>query len=351
MSVATDNRREPQFIVVKRPGMLGRLAAVGGWIGCGLLFIALIAQKNSLEKYFNTTEGLDERYYSGDKQADDKIAIIDISGLIVDGEGFVRKQIDGVRQDKRVKAVVVRVDSPGGTVSGSDYIYHHLDKLRREKKVPLVVSMGSMATSGGYYVSMAVGDQEKSIFAEPTTTTGSIGVIIPHYDISGLMQRFDVKDDSIASHPRKQMLSMTRPIPEEHRELIERYIGESFDLFKQRVKAGRPAFREHSSRLDSLATGEIFTARQAKQSGLIDEIGFLEDAIERARQLAGLEKEKVRVVRFKAPLNLLESLGLVQSPDPAPSLELAALADAATPRAWYLHSSMPLLSAAASQGR
>ncbi len=125
----------------------------------------------------------------------------------MEGDGFVKRQIDRVRKDAQVKAVVVRIDSPGGTVTGSDYIYHHLKKLREDRSLPLVVSMGSIAASGGYYIAMAVGDQEKSIFAEPTTTTGSIGVIVPHYDLSGLMARYDVRDDSISSHPRKQILS------------------------------------------------------------------------------------------------------------------------------------------------
>src|SRR5688500_19769660 len=108
----------------------------------------------------------------------------------MEGDGFVKRQIDRIREDENVKAIVVRVDSPGGTVTGSDYIYHHLKKLRKEKNVPIVVSMGGMAASGGYYVSMAVGDEKDTIFAEPTCETGSIGVILPHYDLSGLMARY-----------------------------------------------------------------------------------------------------------------------------------------------------------------
>ena len=104
------------------------------------------------------------------------MAIITVSGVIVDGDGYVKKQIERVRQDEDVKAIVLRVNTPGGTVTGSDYILHHLNRLRAERKLPLVVSMGSVAASGGYYVSMAVGDQPQSIYAEPTTTTGSIGV-------------------------------------------------------------------------------------------------------------------------------------------------------------------------------
>jgi protease-4 len=336
-----------QHIYVKHSsGWFAKLLFAIGWIGFLASLAALKIQHDSVARYFNTIEGIDERYHSGAREAGDKVAIIDISGVIVDGEGFVRKQIDAVRQDKQVKAVVVRVDSPGGTVTGSDYIYHHLQELRQDRKIPLVVSMGSMATSGGYYISMAVGDQERSIYAEPTTTTGSIGVIIPHYDLSGMLERFDVRDDSISSHPRKQMLSMTRPIPDEHRQIIQKYVDESFALFKERVKSGRPAFRMNPSTLDELATGEVFTAVQAKKHGLVDELGFLEDAIDRAIELAKLEKNRVRVVRYRSPPTLLEQVTGIKPPFVQPSLDAAALADASTPRAWYLHSSLPLLAAA-----
>ena len=131
--------------------------------------------------------------------------------MIMEGDGFVKQQIDKVRDDKHVKAIVVRVDSPGGTVSGSDYIFHHLKKLRDDKALPLVVSMGGMAASGGYYVSMAVGDKARH-----------------HLCRAHLHHRLDRRDDPalrhqrpdeatsaskttrIATHPRKLMLSMTR---------------------------------------------------------------------------------------------------------------------------------------------
>jgi len=142
-----------------------------------------------------------------------------------------------------------------------------------------------VAASGGYYVAMAVGDQQRSIYAEPTTTTGSIGVLIPHYDLSGLLARFDVKDDTLATHPRKEMLSMTKPMTDEQRELVKIYMNEAFTRFKEMIKGGRPSFRTDEAALDTLATGEVFTANQAKERGLIDEIGFIEDAIDRVIEM------------------------------------------------------------------
>jgi protease-4 len=256
----------------------------------------------------------------------------------MEGDGFVKQQIDAIRKDDRVKAVVVRVDSPGGTITGSDYILHHLRKLKQEKELPLVVSMGSMAASGGYYVSMAVGTQERAIYAEPTTTTGSIGVIIPHYDVSSLLERFDVKDDSIASGPNKQLLSMTKALSPEQRELVQGYVDEAFARFKEIILAGRPALAANPEKLDALATGEIFSAAKAKQHGLVDEIGFVEDAIARACELANLVEEDTTVTRYERPLSLFDGFmtSRVSAPSPA-----AALLEHSVPRAWYLCSTLP----------
>ena len=204
---------------------------------CGIL---LIGQFFALHDYFDTSGGITERFHSGAKFGGKKVAILAVQGVIVESDGFVKRQIDRIRADQDVRAIVLRVDSPGGAVTASDYLYHHLKKLRQERKIPLVVSMGGMATSGGYYVAMAVGDQKDSIFAEPTTTTGSIGVIIPHFDLSGLLARFDIKDDSIATHPRKEMLSMTKPITDEQRRLLQTHIDDSFQRFKEVVRDGRP---------------------------------------------------------------------------------------------------------------
>jgi len=288
---------------------------------------------------YDASYGIQEKYVSHSRWGSDKVAIISVNGVIMEGDGFVKKQIDRVKKDKSVRAVVLRINSPGGTVTGSDYIHHHLVKLRNEKKIPIVASMGSMAASGGYYVTMAVGDQENSIYAEPTTTTGSIGVIIPHYDVTGLMEKYGIKNDSIASHPRKQMLSMTRELEPEDRKIIEEYLDETFQRFKEIVRSGRPALAENDARLTELATGEIFTATQAQRHGLVDTIGFVEDAVDRAIELANLDKNSVRVVRFAKPSSLFDlastsSSGFSQL-DPRTLLELTI------PRAYYLMTSLP----------
>lgn len=341
-SASRRNRDDMQHIVLHTPKQHWRRLAVLGWFCCAVALFFLITQAISYRDYFDTTEGLEERFHSGNQTGTNKVAVLSIEGAIIDGSGYVKQQIDRIKKDPNIKAVVVRVVSPGGTISGSDYIFHHLKKLREEKKIPIVVSMGGIAASGGYYVAMAVGDQENTIFAEPTTITGSIGVIIPHYDISGLLNRYDVKDDSIVSHPRKQMLSMTRPISDEHRVLLQAQVNDAFNRFKEIVKEGRPAFEKDTARLNELATGEVFTANTAKDLGLVDKIGFVEEAIARAIDLAALNQDSVRVVRYKKPASLFEIPGFVSASQRG-QLDVASLFELSSPRCYYLATTLPPL--------
>ena len=346
---------QPMQIIIKQQGLLSRFWSWIGWTGFLLCLMALLSMTFKTRDYFNTTGGIQEKYHSGDKRADAKIAIIRVTGAIGRGDGYVKHQIDRVRADENVKGIVLRVDSPGGTVTGSDFIYHHLTRLREERQLPIVVSMGGMAASGGYYVSMAVGDQEKSIYAEPTTVTGSIGVILPHYDVSGLMEDYRVKDDSIRSHPRKQMLAMTRAIPDDHRALLQAHVNSTLDRFISIVKSGRPSLSEgeglRAGELD-LATGEIFTPDQAKTYGLIDEIGFIEDAIERVCEIQGLELSEVRVVKFDPPPSLfgLPTISAASQHSSGPASLLRAL-ESTAPRTYFLCSSLPPLMTIANYGR
>jgi len=345
----------PTQIIIKQQGTLSRFWSWIGWTGFLICLMALLSMSLKNRNYFDTTGGIQEKYHSGNKSASAKIAIIRVTGVIGSGDGYVKHQIDRVRADKDVQGIVLRVDSPGGTVTGSDFIYHHLNRLREERQLPIVVSMGGMAASGGYYVSMAVGNQEKSIYAEPTTVTGSIGVILPHYDISGLMDDYHVKDDSIRSHPRKQMLAMTRPIPDDHRALLQAHVMSSLARFISIVKAGRPALRDgvglKAGEID-LATGEIFTPAQAKTYGLIDEIGFIEDAIERVCEIQGLEVDEVRVVEYDPPPSLfgLASFKAASRAASGPLSLLESLENTA-PRTYFLCSSLPPLITSTNYGR
>ncbi len=287
-----------------------------------------------------------EKYVSHDQYAPDKVVILPIEGLILESEdGFVKRAIDTAMKDEHVKALVLRVDSPGGSVSGSDYIYHHLRNLRQNKKIPIVVSMGSIAASGGYYVSMAVGHEPNTIYAERTGFTGSIGVIIPHYNVSKFMDEHGLADDSIASEPLKQMGSITKPMTPKEEEIFKALVDDSFEQFKKVVCEGRSEFEKKPDKLKAQATGQIYSAEQALNNGLIDKLGYLEDAVDQAIELAHLDANKVKVVRYKQETGL-SSIFLGGQASKSESMELKALLEMATPKAYYLFSSLPGLAAA-----
>lgn len=339
----------PQQIIVQQPSSaFGRF---GKWLLAALVLAVLfiIGLYSSYHSYFSPSDAPQEKYHSLARHALKKVAIIDISGAIMEGEdSFAKKQIDRVREDSDVVGVVVRINSPGGTVTGSDYIYHHLRELKdeREKKeeepFPLVVSMGSICASGGYYVAMAVGDQKNAIFAEPTTWTGSIGVIIPHFDLTGVLKEIGANDDSIASGPLKQMGTPTRPMTEEERKILQNLVDEGFKGFKEIVASGRPKFKQHPAALDAVATGQIFTADQALERGLVDQIGFVEEAIARVTELAGQSAGDVRCVKYEEEPTLIGSLvGAEARARARCSVDVSALIDLTAPRAYYLWSWVP----------
>ena len=319
----------------KRTSALGALLLVLLLLGFGASVVLNVVLL--MGGALGTGNKVQEKFFSHERYGGQKIAIISIQGAIFSGEGFVKRAIDQAAEDEDVKAIVLRVNSPGGTITGSDYIYHHLSKLAEESDVPIVVSMGGLAASGGYYVSMAVGETPESIFAEPTTWTGSIGVIIPHYNAAELLKGWGVAEDSITSHRLKNMGSFARTMSEEEREIFQQLVDEGFKQFKDVIKKGRPKLKPEA--LDKLATGQVFTATQAKEAGLVDRIGFIEDAIDRAIELAGLDEDDVCVVKYEPEPTLAGILfgGQVRSR----GFDLGTFVDLTTPRAYYLCTWMP----------
>ncbi len=335
----------PQIVVQQQASALGRYGKFV-LILLGMSVMTIFGLTSAYQSYFSPPGGPQEKYHSLSKTAQEKIAIVEVVGTIMEGNGFVKEQLDRIREDADVVAIVLRVDSPGGTVTGSDYLYHHIRELCEDRDLPMVVSMGSICASGGYYLAMAVGDEEDAIFAEPTTWTGSIGVVIPHYDFSGLLEGWDIKDDSIASHKYKLMGSPTRSLNEEERaeerKLFQELVNLSFEGFKDIVRSGRPKFRADDAALDAIATGQIFTAKQARNKGLVDKIGFIEDAVERAVELAGRDIEAVRCVNYDEPTPSLASLLSVKSSQPSLlGADLRSFLDMTAPRAYYLCTWLP----------
>lgn len=310
--------------------------------GLAIVSLLLFAGLAGSPSLFETDDGIQEKHVALTEGGADKIAIIRVEGAIIDEDGFVKKQIDRVRKDNRVKAIVLRVDSPGGTVSASDYLYHHLKLLREEKGLPIAVSMGGICASGGYYVSMAVGHTENAVFAEPTTWTGSIGVIIPHYNVAGLMQKWEIEEDSIKSHRLKSLGSPTKRLSEEERVILQGLVDDSFNRFKEIVRSGRTRFAEHPEQLDAVATGQVFTANQAVENGLVDRVGFVEDAVARVLQLAALDPDRTEVVKYNRQAGLFDTMLFgTQGRAGGAGMDLSRLLDLTTPRAYYMWSWLP----------
>jgi protease IV len=277
-----------------------------------------------------------EKFHSGDPLITDKIALITVEGTIMPPfTGRVLKSIEQASKDDNVKGVVLVVDSPGGLVADSNEIYHVLRQLETDKHKPINVSMKRLAASGGYYVSMGAGP-EGVIFAEPTCWTGSIGVILPHYDISKLAETVGVKEDSLKTGPYKDTLSLFRPVSDVDKKLWMEVLDETLDRFLEVIAGSRKGLDQKKIR--EMATGQVFTAKQAKERKLVDQIGFTEDAVKSLKER--LKLSAARVVSYETPPNFLERL--VSSSEAArPEARWSAVLEAAVPRAYYLFTSLP----------
>ena len=306
-------------------GMLG----VGVLLGGALLYaVATKAFDEIASEQQDKT--VSEKFVAGDRSADDKIAIITVEGMILTNEdGFIAKQIRKVTSDVKVKAVVLRVESPGGTMSGSDYYLHLLKKMKSKRRIPVIVSMGSIAASGGYYVSM-VGDE---IYAEPSTLTGSIGVIASLFNATELLDKIGIEATPVTSGPHKTMGSFTKPMSDEERALWQNLIDDNFGRFKEIIREGREAFANDPEKLNELATGRIFTANDALANELIDKIGFLDDAIERAGKLADLGTS-YKAIRYKPKLSVMEAM--LESRAPNTVLSGKTFSEISTPKIYLL---------------
>ncbi|MDR1964776.1 MAG: signal peptide peptidase SppA [Planctomycetaceae bacterium] len=299
-----------------------------GVVGLVVLIAAAGALTTSMQQVSETA--LTEKFILGNHSARSKVAVITVEGVITGSEdGFIPKQIRQVLKDPHVEAVVLRIESPGGTMAGSDYYHHLLTNMKNERNIPIVVSMGSIAASGGYYIAM-VGNE---IYAEHSTITGSIGVIVSLFNGEDLCKKIGVESTPITSGPLKAMGSFSKRMSDEEKEVWQRLVDDSFGRFKQVIRDGRSVFGEDAEKLDQLATGQIYTAAEAKEHGLIDEIGFLDDAIKKAMDLAALTENNSKAIRYKPKLGLMEVLleGRAKK-----EIGVETLIEAATPRVYLL---------------
>jgi len=211
----------------------------------------------------------------------EKVGVIKVEGPILVSDQIIEQIID-FRKDDSVKAIVLRVDSPGGGVGPSQEIHEEVVKAVAVK--PVVVSMGSVAASGGYYISAPA----SKILANPGTITGSIGVIMEFTNFEELLQKIGLKSQVVKSGDHKDLGSPVRPMTPADRKILQDMINDVHQQFVAAVATGRELPEE---KVMKLADGRIYTGRQAKDLGLVDELGNLQDAIMTAAKLAGIEDE------------------------------------------------------------
>src|SRR6058998_2433349 len=231
-----------------------------------------------------------------------KVLLVELSGLISsqDDGGFIerpnlvahlKEELTRAAEDTNVKALVVRINSPGGTVTASDVLYHELRVFKEKQKIPVIASIMDLGASGGYYVAVAA----DTIVAHPSSVTGSLGVIMLTVNARGLLEKVGVETTAVTSGPKKDMGSPFRPMTEEERTIFQGVIDSFYQRFLSVVQEGRRNLTPEEIR--KLADGRIYSGEQAKALGLVDSVGYLDDAIELAKRQAGLTDARVVVYR------------------------------------------------------
>lgn len=230
------------------------------------------------------------------------IVVLEVNGVIQDigdvesifeSPGYNHRKflrmLDYAGKENSVKGIILRINSPGGGVVESAEIHDKILDIKETYKKPIYVSMGSMAASGGYYISTPA----DKIFASPETLTGSLGVIMQGINYAGLAEKYGVEFETIKSGQYKDIMSPTREMTEEERRILQTMVDNSYQGFVDVISKGRNIPEE---KVREIADGRIYDGRQAKQLGLIDEFGYLEDTIESMKKLD--EVGDVNVIQY-----------------------------------------------------
>lgn len=287
------------------------------------------AKKAFLERFPNAYEMSPKKFIAGSHDLDgplkadgsDKIGYIEAFGTIVPSapKGSsdpmitpenMANQVEFMMEDENIKAVVLRVVSPGGSATASDEIWHAMKELAAKK--PLVVSMGGVAASGGYYIAAPA----KKIFADPTTITGSIGVIAGLPNFAKMREKWGLSFYTINSSERKNIYDPGTPLSEKDKEVLAALIDDFYQTFLQKVAEGR---KQSVEEIHKLAQGRVYTGAEALGLGLVDHLGGLGEAFREAKKLAGLQENKLYEIATyrRPPRSALDCLGL----DPADMIQ------------------------------
>lgn len=276
--------------------LLAGLAAVLMMSGCAVVTMPLVPRAAPLKE--KTLQG----------RGRDKILLVDISGIVSsedretlgglsrrpDHVSLLKEELERAAGDSRIRALVVRINSPGGSVTASDIMYRELLGFKKRRGVPVIACCMDIAASGGYYIAMAA----DSVYAHPTSVVGSIGVIAMKFNVKGLLDKIGVIDETITSAALKDSMSPFRGMSEQERAIMQDILDEMHARFTDVVSEGRKGLSRRQ--VADLADGRVFTASQALEAGLVDRIGYLDDAIGEAEKRAGLPRG-ARIVMYHRP--------------------------------------------------
>ncbi len=300
------------------------------FIGGGLFILMVFASFfSTLEKSTYAARSpshamIREDYLSGNIYSKNKIAVIEIRGVITNSSSswgasvansdFICAELEKAQNDPYVNAIILRLDTPGGEVTASDIIYHAICELRKRTNKPVIASMGSVAASGGVYVAVA----SDYIIANKLTTTGSIGVIAQAYNYTELFKKIGLKAEVYKSGEMKDILNGARPPTPEEKVIINEFIGEVYNEFVKVVAEGRPNLTEDQIKDTPIGDGRFYSGQKALEYGLVDQLGYFEDAVAKAASMASLSDYKV--VSYQ-PLGGLASL-LMNMKSNSPNIKL-----------------------------
>ena len=313
---------------------------VGGAVALRLDYGQRGAVPVTFDNPFGLISSLQQLFSGPPEPRGDAIAVLYIDGPIMSGENgemlfggnvvgsrATRMILAQAREDDDVKAIVVRIDSPGGSATASDIIYHAIREcVEKKPEKPVIVSMGSVAASGGYYIACGA----KHIIAQPSTITGSIGVVGGKLTFGGLLDKIGITTYGYQRGKNAQIFASTRPFTPGERVKIIKIMQNVYEKFKKRVTDSRnpdEKTQKLKGSIDYLAQGKIYTGAQALEVGLVDQLGGLQDAIELAAQQAEIEKYHIRSLpKPKTLLDILEMfMAQAEMPDDNPKAELARL--------------------------
>ncbi|MEK6775577.1 MAG: signal peptide peptidase SppA [bacterium] len=230
----------------------------------------------------------------------DKIAVIEIQGIILDSRDIL-KSLKLFSEDKNVKGIILRIDSPGGAVAPSQEIYSEVRKIHQKGEKKIVASFGNVAASGAYYIASAT----DKIISNPGTITGSIGVIMEMSNIQELLDKVGIESYVIKSGQYKDIGSITRPMSEEESRILQSVLDDVHMQFIEDVSKGRGMAME---KVKEIANGSIYSGRQAKGLGLVDDLGGFQDAVDLTKELTGIKGEPALIYEKEDKLDWLDLL-------------------------------------------